>query len=485
MSQLQNHWRFLLPMLGGLILPTIAGAQPPPPKPVAAEAQELTRGPIHEAFGQPVQFDPKPGPIAPKAPPANVDEIPPDQRPEGDNIGWIPGYWAWDDEAKDFLWVSGFWRSIPPDRNWVSGYWTKADAGYQWVSGFWATNATTEVEYLPTPPDSLENGPPMDAADNQMWVPGVWVWRERYMWRPGYWAAVNPDWVWMPAHYAWTPNGYVFIEGYWDFPLYRRGLLFAPVTFGRIGPGFFYTPSVVLDLRYLVDSLFVAPRFGHYYFGDYYDPRYVKAGFYPWFAYHYSNHGYDPLLAYMRHTTGRTDPKWEDRLRATYYDRRDHEGAGPPHTYREYSEWARKAAVEHRDFQPFVRPLREIPTTREFPTHLVRVTEKQNEVIRNQIKQAQTFRDNRVKIEMEGARSIPRPKGTEARSIERHDPVKVKLPEVPHLGPAAGVKIEHHAPVPAVHRLPEVHAKVEPKAPVRKLSTPEEIIRHHEPPRKK
>lgn len=33
--------------------------------------------------------------------------LPPDQKPEGDDVAWIPGYWAWDDERNDFLWVSG------------------------------------------------------------------------------------------------------------------------------------------------------------------------------------------------------------------------------------------------------------------------------------------------------------------------------------------------------------------------------------------
>ena len=134
-----------------------------------------------------------------------------------------------------------------------------------------------------------------------MWVPGVWLWRQtRYAWRPGYWAAVNPDWVWVPAHYVWTPNGFVFIDGYWDYPFVRRGLLFAPVTFARLRPGLVYTPSVALDLRFLVDSLFVSRRRGHYYFGDYYDSHFVKSGYYPWFAFHNSRHGYDPLYAHMR-----------------------------------------------------------------------------------------------------------------------------------------------------------------------------------------
>lgn len=55
-----------------------------------------------------------------------IEEVPPEQKPTGDNVDWIPGYWAWDDERTDFLWVSGIWRSLPPGRQWVSGYWAKS-----------------------------------------------------------------------------------------------------------------------------------------------------------------------------------------------------------------------------------------------------------------------------------------------------------------------------------------------------------------------
>src|SRR5258706_1355798 len=61
-------------------------------------AEVQTRGPVHEAFAGVVTFNPVPGVVIPKAPPATIEEVPPDQKPEGDNVTWIPGYWAWDDE---------------------------------------------------------------------------------------------------------------------------------------------------------------------------------------------------------------------------------------------------------------------------------------------------------------------------------------------------------------------------------------------------
>src|SRR5438094_8361916 len=76
---------------------------PPDPTVQAAPAQQegidvLARGPIHEAFAEPVDSRPRPSRIVPKQPPEPIEEAPPDQRPAGDNVQWIPGYWAWDDD---------------------------------------------------------------------------------------------------------------------------------------------------------------------------------------------------------------------------------------------------------------------------------------------------------------------------------------------------------------------------------------------------
>src|SRR5262249_13672912 len=183
------------------------------------------------------------GPVVAKRPPARIEETPPDYRPDGDNVVWIPGYWAWSDDDSTFIWVSGLWRDVPPGRQWEPGYWARVTDGYQWVSGYWSDTAEQQIAYLPDPPASLENGPntdPPTATDT--WVPGVWVWSgQRYAWRPGYWGPYTSGWIWVPAHYVWTPAGCVFVEGFWDYALARRGLCFAPVYFTQAGytrPGF-------------------------------------------------------------------------------------------------------------------------------------------------------------------------------------------------------------------------------------------------------
>src|SRR5450432_600932 len=92
-------------------------AAPPPPTPEGIEVQ--ARGPVHEAFAGPTS-EAVATPAVPKQPPAAIEELPPAEKPDG-NVIWISGYWAYDDDRKDFLWVSGTWRSPPPGKQWVAG----------------------------------------------------------------------------------------------------------------------------------------------------------------------------------------------------------------------------------------------------------------------------------------------------------------------------------------------------------------------------
>jgi hypothetical protein len=100
-----------------------------------AGPEVLTRGPIHEAFAEVVSYNPQPGQIVSKEPPKAIEELPPAEKPEGDYT-WIPGYWAWDQEREDFIWVTGAWRIPPPGTTWMPGYWNQAANGYQWVGGY-------------------------------------------------------------------------------------------------------------------------------------------------------------------------------------------------------------------------------------------------------------------------------------------------------------------------------------------------------------
>lgn len=296
----------------------------------------MTRGPVHEGFAETVVFDPTPGIIVNVEPPELIEEVMPDQRPVGDNVEWIPGYWGWDEDQNDFIWISGIWRNLPPGRQWIPGYWAPVDQSYQWTSGYWQDAETTEVSYLPEPPRSVEAGPNIAASSSdQSWVPGNWVYQQdRYAWRAGYWVDSRPNWSWTPSYYRWTRRGYVYVDGYWDYPVTNRGVIFAPVHFQRSyisRPGFSYSPLTAIALSVFTNHLFLRPSYGHYYFGDYYEPRY-RDHYYASFSYNSGRRGYDPIFAHYR-WENRNDQNWI-RERQTYFEyRRDHADARPPRTW--------------------------------------------------------------------------------------------------------------------------------------------------------
>ena len=342
----------------------IAAAQPAASAAGQDGVEVLTRGPVHEAFAETITFDPEPGIVAPKAPPAAIEEVPPQQRPAGKNVTWIPGYWGWDDERNDFLWLSGIWRALPPGRQWVPGYWGQSRQGSQWTSGYWADAAASEIDYLPEPPATVEAGPNIAAPSaDDIWLPGCWVWQQnRYAWRPGYWTQGNQDWDWVPDHYVWTPSGYVFVDGYYDYSVPRRGIVFAPVYFNgglRTQRGFSYSPSTVINPGVFVSHLFLRPGYGHYYFGDYYGSNYADAGFSPWFSYQSSRRGYDPIYANQR-WQHRQDRDWEQRTEANFRNLRDNENARPPRTWAAQRELAGRGETSNRRNIAVAAPLDEL-----------------------------------------------------------------------------------------------------------------------------
>ena len=253
--------------------PATIEAQPLADQAAALKAQgieALDNGPVHEAFAQPTPKNPEPGPIIHKQPPKAIEELPPEQKPEGDNVQWIKGYWAWDDPRNDFIWVSGFWRVPPPDRHWVPGYWAQAEDGWQWIPGYWASTEQNVQSNLPAPPESLDYGPTTPApSEDAFYVPGNWVYTNHYLWQPGYWSFYRPGYIWNPACYYWTPDGYTFVNGYWDFPWWNRGLLFAPVCFHRPifwNTGFFFRPFFAVTTPFL-STFFFHPHHHDFFFG--------------------------------------------------------------------------------------------------------------------------------------------------------------------------------------------------------------------------
>lgn len=303
--------------------------------------ETLTAGPIHEAFASPAVLDPLPSPIVPKEPPPDIVEEPPPYLPEG--AVWIPGYWAWDDERDDFVWVSGVARVPPPSMRFVPGYWAKVEGGWQRVAGFWTREDEGELEYRPAPPASLESGPSSPApGDDHFWVPGTWVYRPTgFVWQVGYWAPYQPDWIWVPARWVWTPAGCLYLPGYWDYRLGFRGQLFAPIWFRRplyLRPGWVYRPWCVIPTNNLFVHLWVRPQFCHYYFGNYYGARYMSLGLIPWVNITIASqrtYVYDPFFTYCRVHYRRQGVDFVGRIQDWHRYYAQHEDLRPPRTWHE------------------------------------------------------------------------------------------------------------------------------------------------------
>jgi hypothetical protein len=297
------------------------------------DVEVQTSGPVHEGFATPTVFEESSEPYYVDVdPPTLIEEVTPQERPAGDTE-WVPGYWSYEDETRQWMWISGTWRATPPGYVWVSGYWYRTWKGWRYVRGYWAPvgYGTGEIEYLPAPPPTLEGGPVGYAPwANAIWIPGSWIWVSGgylgWMWQPGYWIVYSPDWTWVPASYAWTPYGYVYIPGHWDRSYEHLGLLYAPVCFPRhsyMTVGFSYSPSFVINVSVFSGCFFARPAYHHYYFGDYYAQSYWNRGIYPAFSFHYTKHGYDPIFAHASIQHGKGNPKWAEVQRSEYLVRRD------------------------------------------------------------------------------------------------------------------------------------------------------------------
>jgi hypothetical protein len=373
-----------------------------------------TRGLVHEAFAAPVNSSPRPGPVVDKNPPQPIKELPPDQKPEGDNVQWIPGYWGWDTDRKDFVWVSGFWRVPPPHRKWVPGHWSESDGGSQWTAGFWAPADQETVPYLDqAPPESLENGPNLPAPDDtSMYVPGNWVPQsDGYAWQSGYWSEAQPNYVWTPSQYIWTPAGYCYVNGYWDYPLEGRGLLFAPVYFRRrlwLDPDWYYQPSYCLPFGGLFSSLFAWPFWNHYCFGDYYGAGYFNSGFYPWFD--YGRRWHDPLFGYYN-WRNRDNPGWFNGLARDFRGRTAGNLARPPRTLAQQNALVRNfnnGALDRRTLNSLqtVRPLSQMAGN---GVHLASLTSAQATAARQNTAAFRQVSQDRQRLERSAGAGTGRP----------------------------------------------------------------------------
>ncbi|MCA9030704.1 MAG: hypothetical protein KDA66_07850, partial [Planctomycetaceae bacterium] len=321
-----------------------------------------------------------------------------DVRPEGTRVEWFPGYWAWADDLEDFIWISGVWRDVPPGQQFIPGYWSETPEGFVWTSGFWTSEAEEELAYLPEPPTTLDLGPtyPQPGTD-YFWVPGNWVYRSNtYVWQTGFWNRGYNSWVWVPNRYRWTPRGWVYARGYWDYPLASRGLLFAPIRYrtpiyARIG--YRYTPYRWINTSILLSRLFIAPHRGHYFYGNYGGARYLAQGYRPWINVPQIRGGYDPFYAYHSwNERSRGNNNWVNSYRNDFTNlanlaRNDH------HFDHGFNGANRALSSSSRDF---IRDLRDFQSS----GHSVRIPNFDGQ--RDRITAFSTLRNERSRVESFG-----------------------------------------------------------------------------------
>jgi len=403
----------------------------------SGEVEVLTRGPIHEAFARPVSLDEGAGFMITVKPPAPIEEIIPDEKPIGNQIVWIPGYWIWDTDRNDFIWVSGCWRAVPPNTSWIPGYWSECRGGYQWIAGFWTTVDTGEIEYLPAPPATLEEGPPGTGPTDNIWIPGCWVrYQDRYAWRPGFWEAARADWDWVPAQYIFTPRGYVYTEGYWDYPLNQRGVMFLPVycplnLYGRTD--FRFSPEIVFNLDDLTLNLFSAPARHHYYFGDYYGPEYIQAGYRPWYEASEQHEWYDPIFVHQQ-WLHRDDHQWTQHQHDGYDQRRDDKMLRPARTYEALKTQVAHLPEKDRQQAQLALPLKEIVAVKTTPFKFNVLDTKTRANTANQARVVHAYKDQRSQWESPPAASgtLPGKLQLPEHGMVLNQPFqKVKIPHPP------------------------------------------------------
>lgn len=235
----------------------------------AQNAEPYKDGPVHEAYLTPSTEGGAILQSIANTPPSPINEQQP-PKCHAEAI-WISGYWSWEHNKNDFVWVSGVWRRPPSGHVWISGYWKKFDVGWAWVRGFWSKDSEYNLKYIDkAPPDPKEEKISASPGDDHFWMPGYWAYdhaSRSYNWLGGQWVKLDPSWVYVPAYYLWRPDGYLFVPGYWDLPLDSRGCIYSPVLIPPAARStIVYTPSIIMQPDWVIRWAFLRyPNFGTFF----------------------------------------------------------------------------------------------------------------------------------------------------------------------------------------------------------------------------
>lgn len=196
----------------------------------------------------------------PLRPPEKIHEDAPEQ--DDPQLQWIPGYWNWSEKMGDYIWVSGVWRNPPNGHQWIEGYWKKLPEGWVWIRGFWSpVNRNALFFITDVPPDSIDERVPFPPSPQEayFWMPGYWSYEKesgQFSWISGRWEFFREHVIYIPGHYIWRENGYVFVPPYWDWPIEDLGIAYACVSIPPDDRENIYIPSIVLQQNHVISLLY-------------------------------------------------------------------------------------------------------------------------------------------------------------------------------------------------------------------------------------
>ena len=342
---------------------------------------------MHEAFAEVVQYDPAPGIAVAKQPPKPIEAVAPQQKPEGEGYQWIGGYWGWDEDRSDFLWISGVWR-IPPPEDAVGARLLGRNRGPLAV-GFRllgprlasprASRSSTCPRHRPPwrpapaarPPPTTTSGArllglapePLPVA-NPLLGPG-----------PDF-LGVDPLALRVDAQRLRLRAGPLGLH------LAASRVSFCPVYFHRpiyLHAGYRFVPSVVIYGNVLHQHLFCRPQYGHYYFGDYYASL-RAVGHLPWFSLYHSRRPASRFTPITAGISATGSPTGSTQVHRWHRYHRDNEHARPLHTLDDIRRVASHSNHDGgRGHRPMVGSLDEQRHGDRFPVRLERLTHDRHE----------------------------------------------------------------------------------------------------------
>jgi hypothetical protein len=258
------------------------------------------------------------------------------------------------------------------------------------------------------------------------------------------------DWNWMPSHYVWTPRGYVYVNGYYDYSVARRGVLFAPVYFNSgiySQPGFSYSPAMAISPAIFGSHLFLRPTYGHYYYGDYYGSNYATAGFSPGFSFNSGRQGYDPFYAQQR-WVNRQDPAWAQSIQSNFQNLRAHDNLRPPRTWAD--QHTRLASGGNVNLQnvAIATSLDDLAKSKDHSLRFQAVDLAERQQLAQHSQAVAQHRDQRQKLEVQAAN----PLAVTPKTPGDLQPVKFRFPPSP-IAAASADRLGHEHTPPQRHEV--------------------------------